>query len=386
MAGPGAAIAEWMRGAPVERFVHSANFPSWEPARGLALLAAPMRYVRCGARARDEMSQLVEQERIDVILASLPFAWITGTLVARQAGIPIAWRAGGSHINDFQRLGLRLLSAGMRPDLLICNAEAVRDTFEPWIPAPVAIVPNGIDQHVFFPGAGNRALFRPADARLVVGYAGRLAPAKHPEDVVELAARLQESFPDVRLLVAGEGSGHAEYEQMARTRGIHNLTFLGFVSDMPSFYAACDVIVLPSGSEGCSNVLLEAMVSRKVVVAAAIPPVVELIENREHGLTFALGDEDGLTQAVTELLQSPELRENLADNARKRALSFTAEASAAQLSTLLRDLVAARATRPSRAPEPAPSPGSSAPACLPVGARSSTVRQSTPWSGRLGRG
>ena len=170
----------------------------------------------------------------DVILASLPFAWITGSLVARRAEIPIVWRAGGTYLHPAQQAILWLPTRFQRPDLLLCNGDAVRNTFGPLVPAPVEVIPNGVDQSVFRPGAGDPCRYRPRGCRYVVGCAMRLADSKRPQDFVALAARLRSRFPEVRFLLAGEGSRRSELEQMGRGLCADNLEFLGFVADMPS--------------------------------------------------------------------------------------------------------------------------------------------------------
>jgi glycosyltransferase involved in cell wall biosynthesis len=336
-----------MRDADRASFVHSRNFPAWLPQRGIRALASPFRYLACGIRARAEFNRLVEERKFDLIVASLPFAWIVGTLVARKAGIPVLWRAGGSRIDLHERVLLWLLTRFMRPDLLLCNGEAVRRLFAPLVPAPVRVLPNGVDPAVFGPATGDASRFRPPGASVVVGYAGRLAPSKHPEQLVALASALQKSHPGVRVLVAGDGSERAGMERAALEAGATNLDFLGFVEDMPSFYAACDVIVLPSESEGHSNVLLEAMRSEKAVVATDIPAVKELVTDGDSGLLFPLGDDAALTAAVQRLIDAPELRRLLGINAAARVRRFTTWEAALDLARILGEVayprVAARA-------------------------------------------
>ena len=359
--GPGEAIESWVLGAPDVapdvKFTRSENFPAWEPQRGLRALTLPWRYFRCGVRARAEFTRAVESERIDVIVASLPFAWFVGTLVARRAGIPIIWRAGGSRVPWYARAALWLVTRFLRPDLLLCNGKAVHELFHPLVGGPVAVLPNGVDPKLFGPHSGEARLFRPSDARLVVGFAGRLARSKHVEDVVFLAKRLLTSHPDVRVLVAGEGSERAALEERAQSEGVENLSFLGFVADMASFYAACDIVVLPSESEGHSNVLLEAMRSRKAVVATDIAPVLETIDDGETGLVFPLGDADALTRAVERLLDEPELRASLGRNAAERVNGLTAQAAARRLAEIVREVAAkGKTAEPSRARVEVPVP------------------------------
>jgi glycosyltransferase involved in cell wall biosynthesis len=228
---------------------------------------------------------------------------------------------------------------------LLCNSNAVKNVFSPLVPAPVKVVPNGVHRDTFHPGAGDAARYRPAGARLVVGCAMRLADSKRPRDFIALAARLRTLYPDVRLLLAGEGSQRAELELLARASGADNLAFLGFVANMPDFYAACDVLVLPSRSEGCSNYLLEAAAMGKPVVAAAIAPVVELVRVTENAVLFELGDVPGLIEAVSGLLSSPERLQALGARALLRIDQFSARASASTIAGILQALVAEHGAR-----------------------------------------
>lgn len=344
MVGPGRVISDWLRERGVMDMVETRHFPGgWKKQRGLWRMTLPYRYVQCGIRAREQIEHLVRTRSIDVILSSLPFAWITGSLVARSANIPIVWRAGGTYLNIAQQTALWLLTRVQRPDLLLCNGEAVRAVFSPLIPAPVRVVRNGVDHTTFHPHAGDPSRYRPSGAKYVVGCAMRLAASKRPSDFIELAARLKHVHPHVHFLLAGEGSQRAAFERMARERGADNARLLGFVSDMPSFYAACDLLVLPSRSEGCSNFMLEALAMGKPMVAADIPPVVELARASRNVVTFELGNVAELARAVSGLLAHPSRLAELGAQARLSAGRFTARASAAQIAALLKGLVAERA-------------------------------------------
>ncbi|HVZ31407.1 MAG TPA: glycosyltransferase, partial [Polyangiaceae bacterium] len=187
LVGPGRVIAEWLREAGVRDLHETQDFPGgWRKQRGVRRATLPYRYLACGMRARAQIERLVQSEQADVILASLPFAWITGSLVARRARIPIVWRAGGTRLNVVQKTALWSLTRVQRPDLLLCNAQAVKATFGPLVPAPALVIQNGVDDRVFFPGAGDPRKYRPAGASAVIGCAMRLADSKRPQDFVAL--------------------------------------------------------------------------------------------------------------------------------------------------------------------------------------------------------
>jgi glycosyltransferase involved in cell wall biosynthesis len=346
MVGPGQAIVNWMHERGVKELAYTAHFPGgWPKQAGLRRVTLPHRYLFCGMRARTQIARLVAEHQMDLIVASLPFAWITGTLVARAAGIPIVWRAGGSEINFVQKSALWCATRVVRPDLLLCVGEAVRRTFSPLVPAPVAVVQNGVDHSLFRPGNGNGAEYRPAGAECVIGCAERLTLSKRPQDFVALAAALKQRFPGARFLLAGEGSQRPTFERQAREAGADNVEFLGFVSDMPSFYETCDVVVLPSGAEGCPNVVLEAMAMGKPIVAAGVAPVMELVTNEKNGLIFELGDVRQFSDLVGRLLCDRTLRDQIGAAARRRAQELNARNNAAVVTSLLKRLVAEHRSR-----------------------------------------
>jgi glycosyltransferase involved in cell wall biosynthesis len=344
--GPGQAVVDWLRERGVKEFAHTEHFPGgWAKLSGLRRVKLPHRYLLCGVRARAQIAELVARHEADVIVASLPFAWITGTLVAREAGIPIVWRAGGSEINVVQKSAMWMTTRVLRPDLLLCVGEAVRRTFSPLIPAPVAVVRNGVDHSLFRPGNGSGKGYRPEGADCVIGCAERLTLSKRPQDFVALAALLRERFPGARFLLAGEGSQRPWFECMAREAGATNLEFLGYVSDMPSFYETCDIVVLPSGAEGCPNVVLEAMAMGKPIVAAGVAAVLELIRHGDNGLVYELGNIAQFGNLVGSLISDREQRELLAVQAKKTAQELNALDNAKIVTALIKQVVAEHRAR-----------------------------------------
>jgi len=139
-------------------------------------------------------------------------------------------------------------------------------------------------------------------------------------------------------VVAGEGSRRAAYEAEARAAGVGEaVRFLGYVPDMRSFYDACDVFVLPSRSEGCPNVVLEAMATRCALVVSDAAGTRECLHHGREGMVYPIGDVEAPAAAVTRLVVEPGLREALAARAEERArLEFSADASARRLAALIR--------------------------------------------------
>lgn len=346
LVGPGEILRRWLAQRGVDDCEHSRDFPgAWPKPRGLARAVLPLRYARCLRRMRSTIAALLEERRIDVVFAALPFSWVAATDVARQRGVPIVWRAGGTRITAAQRLALSSWSRVRRPDLLVCNAHRVRDAYAPLVRAPARVVPNGVDTSDFHPGAGDPRRYRPDGARCVVGFAGRMVPTKRPDDFIALAARTARRRRDVSFLAIGDGSRLPRYRQRARREGADTLSFLGYVDDMPSFYAACDLLVLPCGTEGCPNVVLEAMASGTAVVAAADGGCGELLHHEDDGMLYPTGDLDQLEETALRVLDDPVLRERLTIRGRQRIVDeLSAVTCASTTAAIVRSVAAGRAT------------------------------------------
>lgn len=337
--GPGRAICEWLDERGVEDYVHTRAFPGgWAKPSGLARAMLPVRYGRCLVDTREELAEVIRERGIDVVFAAMSFSWIAATHVARKLGVPIVWRAGGTECTPAQRHLLSLWARRQRPDVLVCNGDAVRRLYAPLIGAPSVMIRNGVDIRQFYPGAGTRHALRPPGARVVIGFAGRLVPQKRPQDFIKAAARFS-ARDDVAFLLAGEGSRRAEYEKLAEEHGARTLRVLGYVRDMRDFYESCDILVLPSRSEGCPNVVLEAMAMKTGVVAADAPATREIVTTGVDGLLYPIGDVDALARAITQLIDQPETRRVLVERAYRRVTQhLTAEACATLTARLLRSV------------------------------------------------
>ena len=358
LVGPSQTIVRWLNDNGVDELVHTHEFPGGGPKlTGWARARIPFIYVRAVHRIAEQIEALVRERRIDAILAAMPFSWVAATPVARRLGVPIIWRAGGTEISTPEKMILAAWAAVSPPDLLVSCGQAVHDRFARLIDAPAVVINNGVDTEAFHPGAGDARLYRPEGARLVVGFAARLVQQKRPEDFLRMAAEIAPYHRDVRFLIAGEGSRRPLYEAMAEiSPAADQVRFLGYVEDMRSFYAACDILVLPSRSEGCPNVVLEAMAMRRALVVSDAAGTRDVVANEREALVFPIGNVAAFAAAVRRLIEQPALRHDLQIRAYQRVESaFSTQASARLLGASLHEIA-------DRKPAPWATPGARAPA------------------------
>src|SRR5215469_5937424 len=170
---------------------------------------------------------------------------------------------------------------------------------------------NGLDASLFAPNpklmeraAALRRQLRIPERAAVVLFVGRLTRDKGIPELVEAFMRLDKKFPNLRLMLVGcfeteDPLPAKTRRQLERHRGI---IFAGAVQDIASYYAAADIVVLPSHREGLPTVILEAQAAGRPVVGAAVTGVVDLVTDGETGLLFPVGDSAALSKAIARLL------------------------------------------------------------------------------------
>ena len=156
-----------------------------------------------------------------------------------------------------------------------------------------------------------------AEAGPVAVFVGRLAAQKRLPDLLRAWRTVVDQRPEARLLILGDGAERPALEALARELGIAgSVAFAGQVDDVPARLLGARAFVLPSGGEGMSSALLEAMAAGRAVVATRVSGAVELIRDGENGLLVDPGDVAGLARALERVLGDPALAEALGRRAR----------------------------------------------------------------------
>jgi glycosyltransferase involved in cell wall biosynthesis len=147
-------------------------------------------------------------------------------------------------------------------------------------------------------------------ARLI-GYAGRFVEEKRPDILIQSLPYIHSRYPDSRIVFAGQYDIKYEsfYERnlplIEQYRD--NLIFLGLLSDSQSvsdFYAACDVLALPSDTECFAMVQVEAMRCGTPVVATNIPGAREPIRVTGMGILVPPRDPQAMGEAIVRVLDN----------------------------------------------------------------------------------
>jgi glycosyltransferase involved in cell wall biosynthesis len=210
----------------------------------------------------------------------------------------------------------------------------------------IRLVFNGTDLRRFSPAEnGSRD---PRFGPHMVFACRQLFPRKGIRFLIEAAAQLKPRFPDLKVVLAGDGFERPELARLAEDLGVGpEVTFLGWVpnTDLPPYYRAAAVSVIPSLEEGFGIPAAEAMGCEVAVVASDAGGLPEVVEDGVTGLVVPRGDSTALAQAIGSLLADPDRRRAMGQAGRARALRlFDWDRSAEQFEQVYRE-VAARTAR-----------------------------------------
>jgi glycosyltransferase involved in cell wall biosynthesis len=184
-------------------------------------------------------------------------------------------------------------------------------------PSKSIVIPNGIDVSQFPPRAPGPRRVR------TIGTLGRLRRVKGTDLLLDAFERLDD--PSLELRIGGPtlgGESEREWRRgiIERAECHPRMSYVGEVRDIPAFFQALDLFVLPSRSEGMSNSLLEAMAAGIPIVATRVGSNPEVLGDGAAGVLVE-PDADAIASGIRSLLDDPRLAGDLAVRARARAES-----------------------------------------------------------------
>ncbi len=194
-------------------------------------------------------------------------------------------------------------------------AENVRGHQGPFAPRRIIVVRNGLDLNRFSCSG------KSGETRGYVAAVGSLLRVKRWDRLLESVKILQTQITaTVRVRIAGEGPLRSELEGQAKSLGISkNVTFEGTIEDIPAFLRGAKFLVHTSESEGCPNVIMEAMASGIPVVAMAAGDIPHLVDEGRTGFVVPPGDKESLADRIATLMTNQYLCQQMGERARKRA-------------------------------------------------------------------
>ncbi len=274
------------------------------------------------------------REKPDIIHAHwiLPQGF-TAALAGKLLKIPVVITAHAGDVFPLNKPLFRMLS---KFSLNAASAVTVNSSFTKAAVEKIAsrtakVIPMGVDLKLFSSSTASAA----AAIRKKCGvgrnekmllFVGRLAEKKGVRYLIAAMASVLKRYPNCKLVIVGDGPEKAALAGQSQQLGLSSsVVFAGSIPNqqLPSFYRAADVFVLPSivdksgDTEGLGVVLLEAIAAGTPVVASKVGGIPDIVIDNKTGLLAEQKNPGRLAAAITSLLESPQLGKRLAASARK---------------------------------------------------------------------
>jgi len=282
-----------------------------------------------------------------------PVGYVTG-LLARRMKVPTIATIVGNDVKKymFSPEKAALCRSGLenadRVVALSRDLVEMADALSP-IEDKACIVFNSVDipPVEWQPGVAHDRAFR-------VGCAGIFKYAKGLSYLIKAAGELVAEFPlTVELLGQLRASEQDAYEAMVRRTDMEDrIVFRGPLSHdrIPEWLASLDVFVLPSVSEGCPTILMEALAVGVPSVATRVGAVETLIEDRVSGVLIPWGDSAAVRDALRYVRENPVSAQNMGLAARLKMREFSRERERRQWERVYNELLVPGTTGPQPGP------------------------------------
>lgn len=271
-----------------------------------------------------EVARIIRENGIDILHTHGYRADITGFIASRMAGIPVVatvhgWTPISLKLSCYEKLDRFFLK---RFNTIHCVSRQLYDEFKRIVSdgQRLAYLPNAVPslkmpikqrvvarKHLNFPEEG-----------IAILSVGRLSPEKGLDLLLEAFAVLCRNDDNICLVIVGDGPLKEALTSQVRQLGIESrVIFTGFLRNVDDWYAAADLFVLSSHTEGLPMVLLEAMATGLPVVTTAVGGIPDIICNGENGMLVPAGDVGAIVSAIGMSIKDTALRGRLSANARK---------------------------------------------------------------------
>jgi len=292
------------------------------------------------ALALFQLVRLLRRERFDIVHSIMPKTGILAMLAAWTADVPVRIHTFTGQVwatkHGMRRALLKWFDklTGGLATCVLADSVSQRDFLVSagvLPPGKAGVIGAGsicgVDPLRFHPDPEARRAIRDElgiarDARVIL-FAGRLNRDKGIADLATAFGGIAEQHQDVELLLAGA----EEDMPFARIREIcqasrDRLHYVSFTAAPERYMAAADIFCLPSYREGFGMTIIEAAACGVPAVASRIYGIIDAVADGKTGLLFPAGDAAALRLALLKLLEDRDLRQQMGEAARARALEL----------------------------------------------------------------
>jgi glycosyltransferase involved in cell wall biosynthesis len=287
----------------------------------------------------------LRREQVDVLHSHMFGSNLWGAIIGHLARVPVViahehgWSDEGNSLRMF--LDREVIARGVNAFVAVSEQDRRKMIERARIPADrVILVRNGSPANGAPSGRDVRADLAIEPGAPVLGTVCVLRREKALEVMFEAVALVRAEFPDVRLLVAGEGPEGAKLEGKIGELGLDGtVTMLGLRADVADVITAFDVALCSSDSEGAPLSIMEYMEAARPIVATRVGGIPDLVEDGQEGVLVPPRAPAAMAEAIVGLLRDPGARVEMGARGRERRdREFSIEAMVARFDALYHDL------------------------------------------------
>ncbi len=282
--------------------------------------------IRCARR----LAAFLKRHHVDIIHAHQYTPFFYGLLARRFERRPsILFTEHGRTFPDYPRPKRMLVNRLLleRRDRVVAVGQAVRQALiqNEGIPAArIDVIYNGIELARFEVDPSVRTRVRHElgfrDEDLLLVQVARLDPLKDHRTAVRAMSKVVAELPTAHLLIVGEGPEEGMIREEIKALNLANhIHLLGLRHDIPALFAASDLGLLTSVSEGIPLAIIEAMAAGLAVVSTNVGGVSEVVLDGKTGRLAPSGDTQSLATAIIESFTNSENRSSYAVQGNRRA-------------------------------------------------------------------
>ena len=293
---------------------------------------------------------------------------IIGALVGRLADLPVIWHVRDRIADDYlPSLATRVFRVLCRvlPDHIVVNSAATLEALQLPANRRARVIYNGIvhdglpfaemlDEQGHTPPATAETLTAATSpdsagdvAAPIIGLVGRISPWKGQDIFLRAAAQVKERYPHARFQIIGaplfgEEAYEAEVRELCSQLKLdENVEWLGFRTDVPQLIESMTILAHASKTgEPFGQVVVEAMMAKRPLVATNGGGVPEIVMDEQTGLLVPMNDAPAMADALLRLLDQPQWATELGRAGYKRAVeNFTIAHTVAKIQRIYDDVL-----------------------------------------------
>ncbi len=295
------------------------------------------------------LRRIIKREDIKLIHANTLWDNQYGVISAKLARIPHILHVRGFSKDQYSWKSLYHLGS-----MIICNSEYTCSQFinSSRFRKRVEVIYNGIDTNIFKPDSKKRSdmreHYRFSINDFVMGMAGRFVEDKGFLQILKSILHVINKNRNYKIIICGddkcyysESDYHERLRAFIRTNKLEDQILLaGFVEDMPAFYNAIDLFLLPSKREPFGRVLVEAMATHIPTVASRVDGVPEVVDHEKTGYLVDPRDAVGWCRYIDKLVSNEFLRKAFGEAGRRKVLEkFTRDHVTSKVVSIYRELI-----------------------------------------------